>query len=430
MDTMHSNSQNTETTRSLSPQESYISKSAQSQFSHSDDVFRKEKAIPIYCRYSGMPLPTYQDFPSLPIKFDSHILMRAPFWMLIEEINKRKNLTIRQNRLLFVALLKSTDLCIFNHPAIPSDRIIEIEFPRLLAISYYIHGHRSFYLTFPRFAISRENMEISNISHVITDWEDIKAKHVITKDDRLALLNIHAQEELERKVTKAIIQKQPLTPLFNKSLIKWALEESDSPIIRQIQWAKIFLTKEDKLCRMCYGKKLILNLQNSEMEKCPNCNGKGRVSDVVNLKFTDVQLLRNYMIDNLPDSTSYEMSRKLVVLNHLSRKLQSIRILNQAFGILDEVPKTPEELALNAKAGEPKKEDFQNKIEYLRAIALFRAAQDIPDSLPDRSAEDLDFMDVKAVDLDSDELDDLDAEDAEDSEDASTDEEPSNGESE
>lgn len=365
----------------------------------------------IHCRYSGMPLPTYADFPSLPIKLDAHILMRVPFEMLIDEINHRKVLSDRQRRLCFIAMLKNTDLVIFEHPAIPTDRTINIEFSRLIHIAHYILGHRSFYHSFPKYKVTKQDAEISNISHVIDAWYEIKEKHVLKKEERDALFEIHAQEELERKVTHAIVMHKPLTPTFNKHLIKWALTESNADLKNHIKWAKIFLTKDNKMCKMCNGKKLVLNALNREMEKCPNCEGKGIVSDISKLSFRSVQELRNYMVDNLPDNTSYETHRKYVVLKHLGNKLQVIKKLHAAFGLtmLDDVPPTAEQLAEGRSSiqVEPKKEQFKTVLEYVRALAKFRAAQDVVETEPELPKNMKELPDDPDLDLEKLEPDEL-----------------------
>jgi len=364
--------------------------------------------MPQRCRFSGLQLPASPDFPSIQLKWDAHLIFRAPFRILVDEIENRKTLTPRQQRLLFLALLKETDLCIFESPALPSDRIIETNFAKLLDVCYFIFQHRTLYDSFPRYRIDNGTCNLANIGTILDTWLSVRDTNQ-SKWDKKGLDLIMADQALEQKITKAILSKKDLTPNFNKTLIRWALETAEAPKGKYVKWSRIFLASHSRKCPLCKGDGMFIFFHINNKESCPTCEGTGKISDIEKLSFDGVMELRNFMVLHLPEETSYESTRKRAVLHHLSKKLKAIQQLRNAFGL--NIYDSPEdaERAMRDKRNsptaipEPKPEQFQRRIDYLRELAKYRAQETAEDSETEEES-DVEELEPEILVDDSEEL--------------------------
>lgn len=197
----------------------------------------------IYCKYSGVEFETPQ-FPGLGTKnriFGIHpifllerdrILARTRGWILSRHSEA-------ENRLLFLALLKSSALVTFDATAMPTTQTVQNNMERLVRFTAWHMDNSSPRLKLPEFIIRAESASLGNINIWLQMWETAKEDYMtsaLAKAEKLSLFKREATLHKQLKTATQHNQKK-----FNKALVAWALEAGNVPPYLHKLWSELML---------------------------------------------------------------------------------------------------------------------------------------------------------------------------------------------
>lgn len=307
----------------------------------------------------------------------------------------RGELDSTERRLLFVALLKSTDLVDFRCPAAPPTNIIQTYMELLIKCVNWkeIAEER---MPLPRFAITHETRELTNVGHWLGAWNDARRDW----ENRGATWAFKEKLRLREKALLRLIQSPgKTTNSFAGTLSKWALEASNAPSGIREYWTSLFHLRD--------------NL------------------DIYKASTTDLEELLEWMQDNLQVGSLYSFK----TFEHL-HNIMKINKGGLTYGLgmgSDEEDFDPisnsqapftiirdsietynmEMAAALAPELEPKKEQFNSIVDYLRAKARWTLAQ--AQLTKQQQLEKLEKEKQQELELDNDQFADLPDSEQEDS---------------
>ena len=147
-------------------------------------------------------------------------------------------------RLLFLALLNSTEQVEFDHPASPSDKVVQTNFPALFKHTEWILRLKVPSLTLPRFRVSKESCDLANVRHWMECWqmerEAFEAGYKRHEDDK-------KQAERERILERNIKSPSKRAEEYAGLLATWALQAAGAPEEMRRYWRELFLLKAPQL---------------------------------------------------------------------------------------------------------------------------------------------------------------------------------------
>lgn len=284
----------------------------------------------------------------------------------------KQELSETEARVLFLALLASgtteideydergkkrkvrVPLVDFRTSAIPDHETVQKNMERLVKSMIWISNVATALLKLPRFVVSHDTRDLTNVHNWMTAWEDErKAFYESHKSKALAF----KLSSLEEQLIRLIKTPHRSTESYAGTLIKWALDASGFP-------DKLLLDRET---RAIYIKLFKL---------------KG--FDVFNADKDDLEDLLEWMETKLPHGTIMAAE----VMSHL-RKLSEAREkgLNKALGLIGgktfELMDDPiaqhnmELIASRAPEVFPEAHLYPTRVAYLRARAAWNMAQEL-----------------------------------------------------
>lgn len=215
----------------------------------------------ILCAYSGVDF-NVEHFPAFLTSREAyHPIFNLPQKKLISYLRKwsAQELTPTDSYLLFLAVLKSTDLVDFRLPAIRSERtdsIIAQNMERLMNIVIRINTVSNPGTCFPHFVISAETRNLDNIKYWIQNWndsyDDFQSGRANDYDTRKL---VQREAALERMI------KNPYKPEQETAygISEWAAAAGEFPVFETIN-----RFNERKMPLADYWKQIIVHAANPE----------------------------------------------------------------------------------------------------------------------------------------------------------------------
>lgn len=204
----------------------------------------------VYCRLSKVQFNIPSQFPTLQLEAE-HPIFTAPQPMLVAKAKDfmEGKLSDTEQRLLFLALLKSTGLVIFQCAAEPSVKIVAQNMPALLqTIEWHIRYRNRFPL--PSYVIGQATKQLTYINEYIKMWDEEKETYLQRTAKKQLVMRA---EEIEDKVLTYLHSWNKDPDTYAKHMIKWAMDASGLPdkttYDKQIRddWATAFCIRERDL---------------------------------------------------------------------------------------------------------------------------------------------------------------------------------------
>jgi hypothetical protein len=185
----------------------------------------------IVCSYSSLSF-TCEHFPgNLDHRETCHPVFHLPQRKLLSYLGRWSEgaLTPTDNYLLFLAILKSSDLVEFRVPAIQTNQtqsLIALHMEALCKIVSRLNTVTNPAVIFPRYVITPDTKTLSNVEFWINNWfeayEDFKSGKLKEYDDRKL---VHRERALERLI------KNPHRPVasYASQIGEWAATAADFP---------------------------------------------------------------------------------------------------------------------------------------------------------------------------------------------------------
>jgi hypothetical protein len=198
----------------------------------------------VKCRYSGVEF-TVSSFNHLYLKVSStHPIMHCPAEILLKQTQDWANdeLTDSELRLLFTALLKSTDLVEFRTFANPDIKTIKHNMDRLLmTVNWRLATGEAFPV--PKFAVDTYTQDLTSIPAWLDAWNDAKVNWETKGISWSLAQKLALREEALMKLIRSPARKEDS---YARQMAKYILELTQAPLYLHEEWTKIFLLKDNQ----------------------------------------------------------------------------------------------------------------------------------------------------------------------------------------
>jgi hypothetical protein len=200
----------------------------------------------LYCQYSGINFSTeYGNY--LGEHTYVHPIFTVPSSVLLKQRGSWFAGRIESEvdrKLLFLALLNSTEQVEFHYPASPADKTIQSNFPRLFEMADWILRLKTPSLVLPRFRVTKETATLDNVRYWLECWQQERTQfeegYRNYEEDKK---NLERERILERNIKNPTKRAEQYAGL----LATWALSASGAPESKRKYWRELFLLKEPAL---------------------------------------------------------------------------------------------------------------------------------------------------------------------------------------
>lgn len=308
----------------------------------------------VYCQYSGVEY-NLSGFGSTKMTYIHPIFAAEPKWLLSRMGSwAAQKLTEEESKLLFLAILHSTELVEFRTAAFPENAAVQMNMEPLARIYSWMLGISRPQMVLPKFVISQENRRLQGIKHWIETWYGARKDYEDGYSSYLLGKKLAGKEEALERLIK---NSQRTTEDYAGLLCTWALQASSAPHGISDYWRELFTLKGLK---------------------------------IYSARTVDLQELVDHMEEHLEHGSIFAAS----TMKHIRTLLLKNKAgLNYGLGITDEdlaeISSNPftivegsieqhnmDVIAAGAPEEEPKQSDFPlSKVAYLRAKAAWQLAQ-------------------------------------------------------
>lgn len=323
----------------------------------------------IHCQYSGVSFDI-TGFGSTQLTYVHPVFAAEPKWLLsrmgawaAQKYNEE------ESKLLFLALLHSTDLIEFRHKAEPMNSVVQLNMEHLARFVGWMCGLSRPTLTFPKFVIQQDNRSLANVRHWIHVWQEAKdafeSGYTTQHEARKLRDKEAALERLIRNAGKSVEDYAGL-------LATWAFAASNTPRGIQDYWRSLFCLKG---------------------------------VSVYNARAADLDELLDHMEEGLEHGSIYSHATlahlRLLVKKNRAGLNYGLGITDEEFALLETSPfriiegsveeHNRDAIAATAPVDEPNANQYPSRVAYLRAHAAWKLGQrarKYADSLEERVAAD------------------------------------------
>ncbi len=318
----------------------------------------------ILCSLSGVEF-TCEHFPGyLSSREYYHPIFSLPQRKLLPYLSKwsTSELTPTDSYLLFLALLKSSDLVEFRIPAARSaltDSIIASNMEPLAMILTKLNAVTNPHVAFPSFVITQETRFLLNVHHWIEVWEEAWKAF---KDGYRTTLKLRSLERREHALEKLIKNPHKTIESYSKHLADWAATAGNFP-------SSLTLVHKTHIPLSTYWKDIIYTVSTD--------NG------MYSIPLKDLYELLDHCEDTIPIGTIF--SNKLFTLLKTAIKKQedflhhrTTDIKETTFSILEETDSIEQAnidaIIQAAPTEEPKRESYPSFIAFMKAREKWKLA--------------------------------------------------------
>lgn len=307
----------------------------------------------IHCQYSGVSFDV-SGFGSTQLTYIHPIFSADTGWLLSRMgAWAAQKYGEEESRLLFLALLHSTDLVEFRYQAQPENNTVQLNIEPLARFVGWSSGLTRPQLILPKFVVQKDNRKLENVRYWIQTWFDARKAfedgYARWEQDKKLL---EKERALERLIRNSAKQVQDYAGL----LATWAMQAGNVPKALHDYWRELFCLKGIA---------------------------------VYNAKQVDIEEMLEHMEEHLEHGSIYSHA----TLTHLRTLLKKNKAgLNYGLGISDEefamLESSPfkivegsveehnmEVISASAPREEPVAADYPTRVAYLRAKAAFSLAQ-------------------------------------------------------
>ncbi len=181
----------------------------------------------IYCKISGIEVEVGKFFKEEPIFPDVHPIFRLPARSLLAKAGKygRGVYSNEEEKLLFLALLNSTELVSWSVPADPSIPIVKQYLEAVFHLTRWIVEVDPGTINLPKYRVSNENPGLQNISTWLIALQSCK-QEASSSSPALRRLRDDLMEKREYTLHK-LIHSGKREELLAPKLAAWALDAAD-----------------------------------------------------------------------------------------------------------------------------------------------------------------------------------------------------------
>lgn len=335
----------------------------------------------VKCRYSGIDF-TVSSFQKIYLtKSSAHPIMFCPTEVLLAQTENWSNadLTIDEERLLFCALLKSTDLVEFRIFANPHPSLIKKNMDRLILTVGWRNSLGDNAFPVPKFAVDKPTQDLESISGWLDAWNDAKRDWETKGVSWNLSQKLALREEALLKFIRSPSRKEDS---YARKMAAYVMEVSQAPAHTVPYWTELFCLKD-----------------NEAIWKVP----------AVDLDELIEHMERNFFSNSLIAHDAFARVRRIIEINQKGiygglgidddlDGIPSFRLINHASDSRYNMPvsfTSIEEHNLQvaiAKAPlvEPKPENYETRVAYLRELSAWRLASEAKRKLDEKPKKIID----------------------------------------
>jgi hypothetical protein len=307
----------------------------------------------VFCQYSGVEFDV-TGFGGTQLVGVHPIFYAEPKFLLSRMGSwAAQKLNEEESRLLFLAILHSTELVEFRATAHPENNIVQLNMEPLARIYSWMLGLSRAQLVLPKFIVQQDNRRLLNVKHWIENWYGARKDY---EDGYSKYLTGKALQTKEEALERLIRNAQKTTEDYAGLLCTWALQASSAPKGLGEYWRELFTLKGLKV----YAARTV-----------------------------DLQELVDHMEEHLEHGSIFAAS----TMKHLRTLLKKNQAgLNYGLGItdedLEEISSSPFKIvegsieehnmavvAAQAPEIQPDPKNFTSRVQYLRVKAAWDLAQ-------------------------------------------------------
>lgn len=303
----------------------------------------------VTCQYSGVvyEVPNFANLKltSLHPVFHANIkqlLSRAGDWSV-------GRLTATESRLLFLALLRSSELVEFRTTALPAESTVAKNMEHLIRFISWSTGLSFPERILPRFAVTPETADLINVNHWLEAWETARAEFNAGYIPTSQLSKMRNREAALERLIKNSTKK---VDDYSGMLASWAMDAANVPQALREYWTQL----------MCL---------------------KG--VSIYSAKEVDLEELVEHMLDNLDHGSIYSSKTLNRCKELLAKRKQGmlhglgLEENSDGFTIIEDSLEAHNRRITAAKAPAelPVEADYPTKLAYLRAKAAWDVAQSL-----------------------------------------------------
>lgn len=328
----------------------------------------------IICPISGEEF-TLPGFSKLQLA-EPHPLFKLPIEKLLENrfVNSwgRGEFDEAEAKLYFLALLNSTRSVSWHTIADPSLSVVTQNMERLIKLVGWMGALAENQVAFPQFRVTESNYQLTNISHFITQWYEVKSAYLAGGRERIDLQD--RLESIENRLAKQI-KDGISTEEMSGRLASWSLDALSvkSPEKRKL-WTEYFRLKEPAIYSVDQQSFLEMKTYMEVNLLLPgtHASGAGTVfqQEVLRHLRNQWQLIEDGPLASLTGGETYSF-----VDTDGSTKVRAT---------VEEVNKRI--ITANAPTKEPVKSEYPTLVAYLRARAEWQVAVSYREILAEREA--------------------------------------------
>jgi len=149
-------------------------------------------------------------------------------------------LDVQERKILFLALLNSTDLVEFRTTAFPADSTVQSNMESLIRFIGWQSAIHTPRLALPRFVISPETRELPNVQYWLEAWWSAKQEF---EDGYMTSSQLTKLRNREAALEKLIKNATKTSEDYSGILASWALESTNAPQSIREYWTSLFKLK-------------------------------------------------------------------------------------------------------------------------------------------------------------------------------------------
>lgn len=275
---------------------------------------------------------------------------------------------IAESRLLFLALLKSTERVWFDVPAIPHHSTVQRYMERLKKYILWQNMSGIDATKLPKYMIRADEGKwystIANISNYLEAWESTEREWRNQYREELIGRRLREKEEqLDRLIHNGITRSGYAVD----RLCEWAMEAGRVPAHKRVAWTKVFMARDFVD---------IINLDSTEIRNCAQFM-LGKLTVGTTYKSAVMRHLEKIQHDNnYKNSVGGDLTKEdLADLEAAEKEWKGgPRILNINPGAEIEA-RNRKIAAATAPASQPNRADYANLFEFMRAVSAWNLAE-------------------------------------------------------
>lgn len=336
----------------------------------------------VLCRYSGQTF-NVTGFNSLYLKNSSaHPIMFTDTKTLLSRTADWSNDTLDQEecKLLFIALLKTTELVEFRTAANPDILTVKKNMDRLLLTVGWRHATGDAFPV-PKFFIDHSTSDLTSIASWLDAWNDAKADWETKGVGWSLSQKLALREAALMKMIRSPSRKEDS---YAKQMAKYVFELTSAPSYIQPYWTEIFCLKDNidiwKVPEVDYDElkewmethlqptTLIAHDAFMRLRRLVNLNKKGIMGGLGMLD--DEDFLEDSIHPNSPGVPNFSI---LASGDNRSKEAKDSRYSMPSFATTED--HNLQVILARAPLEQPFEKDYSTRVAYLRALASWRVKE-------------------------------------------------------